>query len=135
VLSMLPAFGVTVAMLFGWRFRWRLLALFGAAAGALLALPAAIDLARPADSRSHLGRVLGGNGGDLWVILRRKLDANLAVLGSTRFTFILVLVYLAVAYLVYRSPGPLRVVRDRIPELTASLAGLGIVAVLGTLLN
>jgi hypothetical protein len=40
-----------------------------------------------------------------------------------------------VAYLVYRSHGPLRVVRDRIPELTASLAGLGIVVVLGTLLN
>jgi hypothetical protein len=135
VLSMVPAFGVTIAMLFGWRFRWRLVALFGAVAVAVLAVAAGLDLARPADQRSHLGRLIGGNGSDVSVVLHRKLDANLAVLTSSPATWLLPVVYAATAYFVYRSLGPLRVVRHRIPELTAALAGLGIVAVLGTLLN
>jgi hypothetical protein len=135
VLSMVPAFGVTIAMLAGWKFRWRLLALFGAAALVVLALAAAIDLSRPADSRSHLGRLLGGGGGDFGTILHRKLDANLAILGATPFAWLLPAVYLGAAYFVYRSPGPLRVVRDRIPEMDAALVGLGFVALLGTLLN
>jgi hypothetical protein len=135
VLSMVPAFGVTAAMLFGWRFRWRLVAAFGAAAVVLLGLFAAIDLARAPDQRTHLGRLLGGNGGDLWVVLHRKLDANLDVVGATRFAFILPLVYVAIAAYVWRSPGPLGVMRARIPAMNAALAGLGIVVVLGTLLN
>ncbi len=135
VLSMVPAFGVTTAMLFGWRFRWRLVAAFGAAAVVLLGIFVAVDLSRPADERSHLGRLLGGNGGDLSVILRRKFDANLDVVTATPFALLLPLVYIAVAYYVWRSPGPLGVVRARIPTMTAALTGLGIVAVLGTALN
>jgi hypothetical protein len=135
VLSMVPAFGVTLAMLAGWRFRWRLVAWFAAAAVALLGLFAAIDLSRPADRRTHLGRALGGNGSDLSVVLRRKLDANLDVLGATRFAFILPLVYIVVAGYVWRAPGPLGVARARMPALTAALAGFGIVALLGTALN
>ncbi len=135
VLSMVPAFGVMVAMLFGWRFRWRLVAAFGAAAVVLLGVFAAVDLSRPADQRSHLGRLLGGNGGDLSVVLRRKLEANLDVVGATPFAIVLPVVYVAVAYYVWRSPGPLGAVRVRMPALTAALTGLGILAVLGTALN
>ncbi len=135
VLSMVPAFGITAAMLFGWRFRWRLLALFGAAAVALVAIFAAVDLSRPADQRSHLGRLLGGNGGDLSIVLRRKLDANLDVIGATPFAFLLPIVYVALGVYVWRSPGPLGVVRGGMPAMTAALAGFGIVTVLGTVLN
>jgi hypothetical protein len=135
VLSMVPAFGVTVAMLFGWRFRWRLVAAFAAAAVVLLGIFVAVDLSRPADQRSHLGRLLGGNGGDLSVVLRRKLEANLDVVGATPFAILLPIVYVAIAYYVWRSPGPLGVVRVRMPAVTAALTGLGILAVLGTALN
>jgi hypothetical protein len=135
VLSLLPAFGVTAAMLLGWKFRWRLLAVLGLGALVLLALAAAVDLARPAGDRTHLGRVLAGDGGDLGTVLRRKIDSNLAMLTTTPVTFLLPIVYAIAGWVAYRAPGPLRVLRRTLPQLTASLAGLGIVAVLGTLLN
>ena len=137
VLSMVPAFGVTIAMLAGWRFRWRLVAAFGAIAVALLGVFAVIDLARPAGDRSHLGRLLGGGGGGggARIVLERKLTENLDVVASTPFTWILPVVYAIGAVVIYAAPGPLRVVRDRIPPLNASLVGLAIVAVLGTILN
>jgi hypothetical protein len=135
VLSMVPAFGLTFAMLCGWRFRWRLIAILGGLAAMLLALFAAIDLARPADDRSHLGRLLGGNGSDVSIVLRRKLQANLDVLTASPFALLLPLIYLAAAYYIWRSPGPLGVVRARMPAITAALAGVGTVALLGTALN
>lgn len=135
VLSMVPAFGVTVAMWRGWRLRGRVAAAAFAGAAAVLGTFAAIDLARPAEDRSHLGRLLAGDGSDLATVLRRKIDANLDVLTAWPVAMLLPFAYLAVAYLVYRSPGPLGAARTRIPQLTAALAGLGTVAVLGTLLN
>ena len=56
-------------------------------------------------------------------------------MGATPFAILLPIVYLAIAYYVWRSPGPLGVVRVRMPAMTAALAGLGILAVLGTALN
>jgi hypothetical protein len=135
VLSMVPAFGVTFAMLCGWRFRWRLIAVLAAAGVALLAVFAGIDLARSSEDRSHLGRLLGGNGSEVSTVLRRKIDANLHVLTASPFAMLLPLLYLAAAYYMWRAPGPLGVVRSRIPAVTAALAGLAIVAVLGTALN
>jgi hypothetical protein len=135
VLSMVPAFGITIAMLFGWKFRWRLLALFGLAGVAVLGLAAVLDLSRPADKRSHLGRLLGGKGSDIGTVIHRKLDANLSILTASPAAWLLPVLYVATAWFVWRSPGPLRVARDRIPELTPALVGLGLVALLGTLLN
>ncbi len=68
-------------------------------------------------------------------MLERKLTENLDVVASTPFTWILPVVYAIGAVVIYVAPGPLRVVRDRIPPLNASLVGLAIVAVLGTILN
>jgi hypothetical protein len=69
------------------------------------------------------------------VVLRRKVDANLDVVGATRFAFILPLVYLLIAGFVWRAPGPLGVARTRMPQLTTALVGFAIVALLGTALN
>ncbi len=135
VLAMVPAFGITFAMLCGWRFRWRLIATFTAAAIVVLGIFAAVDLARPPDDRTHLGRLLAGNGGDLWIVFRRKLAANLSIITANPLAVLLPLVFLAAAYYIWRAPGRLGVTRSRMPSLSAALAGVGTVAVLGTGLN
>ena len=75
------------------------------AAVVILGLFAAIDLARPAESRSHLGRLLGGNGSDLTTVIERKLSENLSILGASPFAILLPVVFLATAYIIYRAPG------------------------------
>jgi hypothetical protein len=135
VLSMVPAYGVTLLMLRGRKLRWRTAFGLLAAGVALLAIAAAVDLTRPADSRSHLGRLLAGDGSDVGTVIHRKIDANLRVLGATPYTWILPISYVVIAYIIWKSPGPLRAARNKVRELDASLAGVGLVALLGTLLN
>jgi hypothetical protein len=63
VLSLVPAFGVTALLLLGIRIRltWRSTAIaFGATLLALVAVTA-FDLSRPADARTHLGRLAQGS--------------------------------------------------------------------------
>jgi hypothetical protein len=134
VLAMVPAFGVMSAMLWGWRLRVRLVIGWCIAAVVALAIIAAIDLSRPVDDRTHLGRMLTGHS-DIGTIIQRKLAENWDVLAANPFALLLPVVYVGAAYLVWRSPEPLRTVRERVPPLTATLVGFGIVALLGTLLN
>ena len=55
---MVPAYAVTATLLLGRRFRLRLVVVYGAATLVVLALFAAIDLSRPVDKRTHLGRLV-----------------------------------------------------------------------------
>ena len=140
VLSMVPAYAVTASLLLGWRVRWKLVALYGAATLGVLALFAAIDLTRPVSKRTHLGRMIAsgeGSGGfhSVSTLLHRKLSENTGVLFGSIWTIMLPVVLAGIAYLVYRAPGRMRGIHERIPQLSAALVGLGIVAVLGTALN
>ena len=51
------------------------------------------------------------------------------------WTIMLPVVLAGIAYLIYRAPGRMRGLHERIPQLSAALVGLLIVAVLGTALN
>ena len=140
VLSMVPAYAVTATLLLGWRVRWKLVALYGAATLGVVALFAAIDLTRPVSKRTHLGRLIAsgeGSGGfhSVSTLLHRKLSENTDVLFGSVWTIMLPVVLAGIAYLVYRAPGRMRGIHERIPQLSAALVGLGIVAVLGTALN
>lgn len=81
---------------------------------------AAADLARPAASRTHLGRfadqVIHGEAG---TILQRKLRGNLAILTSSFWTFVLLAIFLAALVLAWRR-------RERLAELTAGRPALRI---------
>jgi hypothetical protein len=140
VLSMVPAYAVTATLLLGWKIRWRLVALYGAATLVVLALFAAIDLSRPVDKRTHLGRLVQsgeGQGGfhAVTTVLQRKLSQNTGILFSSIWTIMLPIVLAGIAYLIYRAPGRMRGLHQRIPQLSAALVGLGILTVLGTALN
>jgi hypothetical protein len=137
---MVPAYAVTITMLLGWRVRWKLIALYGAATIGLLAIFAAIDLTRPLDKRTHLGRLVAsgeGQGGfhSVSTLIQRKLSENTSVLFSSIWTIMLPVVLAGIAYLIYRAPRRMRGIHERIPQLSAALVGLLVVTVLGTALN
>jgi hypothetical protein len=136
VLAFVPAAGVTAATLLGRRLRLRLVALWSGAAVALVGVFAAIDLARPADRRTHLGRLVESVGdkgiGALETVVTRKLGANLTVITSSVWTAMVPIAFGAIAYLLWRAPGHVRAIRDTIRE---SLGGLAVVGVLGFALN
>jgi hypothetical protein len=140
VLSMVPAYAVTATLLLGWRLRPKLVALYGAATALMIAIFAAIDLSQPVDKRTHLGRLVAsgeGSGGfhSVSSMIRRKLEANTAVYSSSIWSIMFPLVLAGIAYLIYRAPGRMRGLHQRHPQLSASLVGLGVLIVLGTLLN
>jgi hypothetical protein len=140
VLSMVPAYAVTATLLLGWRLRFKLLALYGVATLLLIAIFAAVDLSRPVDKRTHLGRLVAsgeGEGGfhSVASMIRRKLEQSNAVYSSSIWSIMFPLVLAGIAYLIYRAPGRMRGLHQRLPQLSAALAGLGVLIVLGTLLN
>jgi hypothetical protein len=140
VLSMVPAYAITATLLLGWRLRVKLIALYGAATLAVVAVFAVIDMTRPATKRTHLGRLVAsgeGSGGlhSVSTLLHRKLSENTSVLFGSLWTIMLPVVLAGIAYLVYRAPGRMRGLHERIPQLSHALLGLLIVTVLGTALN
>jgi hypothetical protein len=101
---------------------------------------AAVDISRPKDKETHLGRLIdsgSGTGGvhHVSIVIQRKLAENIGVFKGSTWTLMLPVVLAGIAYLVYRAPGRLRGIRDRIPPLTAALIGFAIVAFLGFALN
>ena len=136
---MVPAFAVTSVLLLGWRVRWRTVA--WSAVGLVVAVAGftALDMARPPDSRTHLGRLVervNDRGiGDLVVVLQRKLGDNLGSLRTSVWGLVLPITLILVYWLVKRAPARLRAVDVAVPEGRIGGIGLAIVAVLGYALN
>ena len=97
---------------------------------------AALDLSRPADRRTHLGRLVEAVAdqgiGAFETVASRKLGANLAVITSSVWTAMVPIGLAFIVYLLWRAPGHVRSIRDTIQE---SLAGLVVVGFLGFVLN
>ena len=136
VLAFVPAVGVTAAVLLGHRVRWRSVAVWGAAAVTVVAGFAALDLSRPADRRTHLGRLVEAVAdqgvGAFETVVTRKLGANFGVITSSVWTAMVPIALGFIVYLLWRAPGHVRVVRENISE---SLAGLAVVGFLGFAFN
>jgi hypothetical protein len=136
VLAFVPAIGITVSRLLKISIRVRLLVLIGAATALVIGVFAAIDLSRPADSQTHLGRLITSISDDGWgsfgTVVSRKLGANFGVIASTVWTAMVPLALALAVYLLWRAPGAARAIRNAIPE---ALAGLLVVGVLGFALN
>jgi hypothetical protein len=136
VLALVPAFVVLVLLLGGWRVTWQKLAV--AAAGALVALAAlaAVDLSRPADDRTHLGRFATQLlDGDAEVVIRRKLQANWFILTSSIWTWLVPVALGFLTFLALRRTGFLHRLQRRVPGVRPCLFGALVVGVLGFALN
>jgi hypothetical protein len=136
VLALVPAIGLMASKVLRIPLRIRTLALWGAATLAAISVFAAIDLSRPEDKRTHLGRLVESVTDEGWdsfvTVVARKLGANLGVLTSTIWTAMVPLAIAMAAYLLWRAPGAARAIRGAIPE---ALAGLCVVGFLGFALN
>lgn len=136
VLALVPAVGVTVATLLGRRVHWRSASIWGAAAVGVVGVFAALDLSRPADRRTHLGRLVESVAdqgfGAFETVVTRKLGANLGFVASSIWTAMVPIALGFVAYLLWRAPGQVRLIRDTVRE---SLGGLLVVGFLGFALN
>ena len=137
-LSMLPAFGVTATLLLGARVRISSVVKLALAAVVALVLFAAIDLARAADDRTHLGRLVERIGDEGWssladVVLRRG-DQSLSLGGSVWVWVFAIAIGLG-TILLWRAPGANRRVYERVPELRAAAIGLSVVGVIGFVVN
>ncbi len=135
VLALVPAAAIIVALLAHWRVSAVRVALVGLATVAVVGAFALLDLARPEDERTHLGRFVGRIAdGDIGLILRRKLVANWSILTSSVWTLLLPLILLGLV-LVARRDDPIGKLRGRVVGVHAGLVGAGIAAVLGFALN
>jgi hypothetical protein len=139
ILSMVPAYLVAMVVLTGRRVRLR--TVVGAAvAVALVAVAAAlVDVTRPVDDRTHLGRLVEDvrdNGlGSLGSVIERKLAMNVATLGTNILG--LVLLVAVVGGIVWWRTDRARIdaVLARVPEWRAACLGFVVLAVLGFALN
>ncbi len=97
-----------------------------------------VDLMRPADSRTHVGRFfekVGNEGlGGFTTVVGRKLTLMLATFRNTGWVLLVAGVLGALAYLAWRTDR-LRALTDAVPTLRAALISFAVLAVLGTVLN
>lgn len=96
ILTLVPVFGLLLFALSGRRLTLRTLALVGGATALALSLATAIDLARPAESRTHLGRFasdLFEDGlSELTDTFLRKQGANFRILQVSIWTWMIPIV-------------------------------------------
>ena len=138
-LTMVPTFAGAAAVLLGIRLRLRTVIMAGVGTLVVFLLAGFLDLARPEESRTHLGRLfedIGSNGlGAFETVVIRKLGANVAVLASSEWTLMLPVVFGFILYLIWRAPGRLQRLQEVVPQERAARVGFVIAAVLGFALN
>lgn len=139
VLALVPASAVVVLLLSGRAVNPRRLVLIGIGTIALLSLFAAVDLSRPKESRTHLGRiaakVIDADSGGLATIVARKVNANISILTSSIWTWVIPVAILFLSFLVWKRTGLLRALEERVPGLRAGLIGALVAGALGFALN
>jgi hypothetical protein len=138
VVSALPGFAVLAWMLLGHEVRARTVAaITGIAVAAVIAV-GLLDLLRPADQRTHVGRFLQKIGTDFdgaVLVVQRKASANLRVFGHSVLLGVIIVLVLLVAYLWYVAPRSLRPLSARITTTRPTVLGFLVLAVLGFALN
>lgn len=140
VLATVPGFAVLVLVAMGVRVDLQRAALIGLATLVAIAAFAAIDLARPEEDRTHLGRLVSrvaddDGGGGFLEIIERKLGTNISILTSSVWTLTIPFALGLLIYLARRRSGFLRDLQEQVPGIRPMLAGGLLVAVLGFALN
>jgi hypothetical protein len=126
-----PAAAVVVLLLAGARLPVRRWLLVGALALVVLAIFALVDVARPVESQTHLGRLIervhAGGTGELLTVIHRKAQTNLHMLVSSIWSLMIPFAVVFFAFVTWRQPPMLRALQQRAPGFRACLIG-GLVA-------
>lgn len=139
MLSMVPAYGLTMVLLSGRRVRARTIAAVAVAVGVVVAAVALLDAARPEQDRTHLGRLVervrDNGAGEGWTVIARKLDQNLASVGSSILGLVLLVAVVGAVVVWRRDPARVRHVLAAVPEWRAGSLGFVVLAALGFACN
>ena len=139
VLALAPAAAIVILLLAERRVDIKRLLAIGVGTLAVLTAFAAYDLSRPADARTHLGRlaskVVSHDSGGLATVVARKVNANVSILTSSIWTWIIPFAIAFLGFLVWRRTGLLRALEERIPGLRPCLIGALVAGFLGFALN
>ena len=139
ILAGIPAVAVTIALGRRWRIRWRTIVLFGVAAVVGALSLSFLDLLRPPQQRTHLGRfaatIASGDTTEIATTIHRKAVAALTSLTVTRWTWFIPVGFAVLVLLLIRPRGILRVVLARRPMLRAGLWGTLVAGALGFAVN
>jgi hypothetical protein len=139
VLSLTPAYLVTALLLLDVRVRRSTVVWMIAAAVGALALASAVDLARPAKDRTHLGRLITNARErglhEITQVIGRKLSRNLDTWTSSIWRSMLAIGILFAIYLLWRGRHRLYALLAAVPPMRASLIGFAVLIVLGYAVN
>ncbi|HEV2087253.1 MAG TPA: hypothetical protein VGR21_02965, partial [Cryptosporangiaceae bacterium] len=135
IVALTPAFVIATLQARGSRLSaGRILA---AVVGGLVTVSAfaAVDYARPAEERTHLGRFVADLfAGTAGTVIRRKAEANLNLLVDSQLTLLVLAVALFVPLVLF-GPGGLRRVHGLYPCLRAGFTGTAVAAGIGFAVN
>jgi hypothetical protein len=134
-----PGFGLFAWLLLGRRIRLRTVVILGAVLVVSGLLVGFVDLMRPKDQQTHVGRffdkVATGGLGDFFLTIRRKLMENIDSFTGTKLLWVLPIVALLVWYLWRIPSGRARTLFTRVTVVRQTLLALAVVAFLGYALN
>jgi hypothetical protein len=137
-ISAAPAYVLLVILLSGRRVDARITALLGVILVAVGLAVGFADLARPADSRTHVGRFFEKVGDEglsgFTTVVGRKASLMLQTFGNTGWVLLVAGVLASLAYVAWRTDR-LRALVDAVPTLRAALVSFAVLVVLTTLLN
>lgn len=128
MVTLAPIFALALFGFAGRRLTWRTLALAAAAAAAVLAVATAVDLLRPLESRTHLGRLasetLDSGGGSLFATIARRSEATWGNVGQSFWTAVTPAIAVAVLAVLLRSRRAAVFVPAGSPARTGLVAAL-----------
>lgn len=135
VLTMVPVFGLMLVAMSGRRISWRTVLVAAAATAVVLAVVTGVDLARPAEDRTHLGRFAGDVGdGSFLTTIERKWATNMRVFGQTIWTWMVPIATGFMVYVLVVARGWQRLLPTGSP-LRAGVVGTLMAGLLGWLVN
>jgi hypothetical protein len=133
VVTLVPIGGLALTALAGGRLTWRRAAVVGGATAGALAVLTAIDLLRPPEARTHLGRLasetLKSGDGSLFATLARRGEVTLDVVSQSFWTAVTPVIAVLVLVALLRMPWA----RTRVPPGTPIRVGLLAALVAGLL--
>jgi len=137
VLTMVPVFGLTMLALTGRKVSVRAVAIALGATVAVLALVIAVDLLRPEEARTHLGRFVTGVGDDdgtFLTTIQRKWSTNVRLFGRTIWTWMVPITAAFAVYVLVVARGWRRLLPPG-SALRAGVVGTLFAGVIGWLVN
>jgi hypothetical protein len=139
IISLVPVLSITFLLLLGKRPTVRTILIAVVAGVVALVLFLLVDLSRPPESRTHLGRLfedIRARGFDVFTdTIARKIRTNLRVFRSTIWTYLVPPALAVIAWLLLRPQGRWQRLATTFPKVRAGLIGGLLLAVVGFAVN